>query len=295
MRNQNDLQIDSTTLVRNMLLVLVSAELLLFTLNYHLNLMNLMGDSAIQRLFNTAREDSLPGWFNIIQTAMIAATLWLIYAVKRQRGTKWQGRGWFAIALFFSYLAFDDGAHIHERVGTWFGNAGDSMVIGAWLLDFFPSYRWQIVFMPIFATMGVFTFVFMLKELRDWKPKLTVFVAMSFLALAVTADFFEGLSQTHALNPYTWLAQNWHIDYWTNRTLGMSLYDTLIHFSRSIEECLEMFAMTLLWTVFLSHLFQSLDGLRMKVVSPAANGAEADQPARLVRPATAFDTPSRAA
>ena len=145
--------------------------------------------------------------------------------------------------------------------------------MGAWLLNTFPSYDWQIVFMPIFATMGFFTFGFMLRELDGWKPKLTVFLALSFLATAVVADFFEGLSQTHPLNPYTWAAQNWHLDYWTARTFDMSLYDTLIHFSRSLEECLEMFAMTLLWTVFLSHLVNQADGMRIRAIGATAEDA----------------------
>ncbi len=263
MDRNKTLSIDTGALLRGVLTLCVSIELLFFTLDYHVNMAS-GASGAIKRLFSTAREDSLPGWFAIMQTAMVAVTIWLIWAIVRHRGATWRSRGWAVIALFFTYLAFDDGAHIHERVGTWFDGAGESSRLGAWMLDMFPSYRWQIVFMPVFALMGLFVFGFLLRELRGWRPKSVVFIAFGCLALAVLIDFFEGLAVNHPLNPYTAIADAWQLDYWTARTFGDSPYDTLVHFSKSFEECLEMFAMTLLWVVFLQHFTRVANGFQLR-------------------------------
>ncbi len=288
MTSTKQLSIDTGALLRTLLMVCVSIEMLFFALDYHLNMAGGSASPAIRRLFNTAREDSLSGWFAIMQTAMIAVTIWLVWAIVRQRGSRWQTGGWAATALFFTYLAFDDGAHIHERVGTWFDEAGEASALGTWMLDMFPSYRWQIVFMPAFAFMGLFIFGFLLRELRGWRPKVVVLVAFACLATAVLMDFFEGLTPEHALNPYTALTNMWHLDYWTARSFGENPYDTLLHFSRSLEECLEMFAMTLLWLVFLQRLTQVADGIRLRVdPTPLFPAREATDDERVPAPRAA--------
>ncbi len=275
MTRPTDLRIDTTALLRNLLIFCVSIEMLLFTFDYYLNYAGGSHSSALRRLFSTSREDGLAGWVAVLQTAMIAVTLWAIYMVVRKTATRWQILGWQALLVFFCYLALDDGAHIHERLGTAYNEAGDGFALGAWTLELFPSYRWQIVFMPLFAAMGFFMFGFLLKQLRGWKPKAAVFVALSCLAGAVVLDFFEGLAPTHALNPYTAITQRWHLEYWAARTSDVSAYDMLLHFSKSIEECTEMFGMTLLWVVFLHHFTWLARDLRVRFDPPQPRRAAA--------------------
>jgi len=277
---------DADSLLRNLFIVCVSLELLFVALDYHINYARGADTALVRALFSTAREGSLPSWFSILQTAMVAATLWLVYAVARSTGSRWQRRGWLALALFFSYLALDDGAQIHEAVGTAYHEAftGVSGGLAAWTLEMFPSYRWQIVFVPLFGAMGLFMFGFLLRQLRGWKPKVAVFLALAMLAGAIGLDFLEGLPADHPLNPYTWAAQTWHLDYWATRTFGRTPYDTLLHFSKSIEETLEMFAMTVLWVVFLGHLTWLARDLRIRFVrltaaAPAPRQAPASRDA----------------
>lgn len=259
---------DRGSLLRNLALVCISLELLFFALDYQINYAHGSRISEIRSLFSTAREDSLPAWFSIMQTALVALTLWVIYVVVRQAGSRWQAAGWLVLALFFSYLALDDGAHIHENIGTAYHNyfSGATSSLGAWTLEVFPSYRWQIVFMPIFAAMGCFMFLFLLRELRGNVAKAAVFLALACLAAAVVLDFFEGLDDTHPLNVYTAISSRWQLDYFTARTFGHSAYVTLTHFSKSIEETLEMFAMTLLWVVFADHLTWIARDMRVRFV-----------------------------
>ncbi len=265
---------DSVSLLRNLFMVCVSIELLLFVLDYHINYAGGASSNSIRELFSTSREDGLASWFSTMQTAMVALTVWLVYLLVRRLGTRWQRAGWLTLALFFSYLALDDGALIHERVGTayneYFSQA--SATFGARTLELFPSYRWQIVFMPIFASMGVFMFVFLLGQLRGWKPKMVVLLALACLAGAVGLDFVEGLAEDHWLNPYTAITNAWQLDYWSARTFGSNPYETLVHFSKSIEETVEMFGMTLLWVVLLGHFTWLARDLRIRFEQAPARG-----------------------
>jgi len=275
-----ELRYDATTLARRVLLICVSIEFLFFTLDFNVNYAEGSSVGAVQRLFNTALEDSLPAWFSIMQTAAVAATVWLIVAIVRRTGTRAQTIGWTAIAGFFTYLAFDDGAMIHERIGTYYEEAVEldgaaASGIGAWTASVFPSYEWQLVFLPIFALMGMFTFVFLLRELQGWRPKVVVLVAMGCLAAAIGIDFFEGLDRGHPLNPYTTITERFEFSYWTAYTFNATEYDTLHHFSRSIEECTEMFAMTLLWSVFIGHLGVAWRDVRVSFAGQAARLVEA--------------------
>ena len=270
------------SLLRNVLFVCAGIEMLLFMLDYHLNYSaHRASSAAIRKLFNTAREDGLAGWFAIMQTAMVALTVWFIYLLVRRSGSRLQRTGWLVLAAFFTYLAFDDGAHIHERVGTWYHDAftGAGSGLAARTLELFPSYRWQIVFMPVFAAAGVFMFLFLLRQLHGWRGKVLVTVALALLATAVALDFFEGLAPDHPWNPYTAITNAWQLDYWTLRTFRHTPYDTLEHFSRSLEETIEMFAMTLLWVVFLAHATRLGRDLHVRFEAGAAAGSTAQIPA----------------
>ncbi len=280
MKSPRLLRCDCGLVAKIILMICVSLELLFFTLDYHVNYAGGAESSAIRRLFDTALESSLPAWFSIMQTAMVALTLWLVYVVVRATQSRGKRAGWLARALFFSYLAFDDGAHIHERVGTAYHEIYSASAVaggfGAWTLDLFPSYRWQIVFMPIFAAMGLFMLVFLLRELRGRGPKVGLLVALGCLSTAVGLDFLKGLQPQHALNPYTAIMNTWHLDYWVARTFESSTYSTLLHFSRSIEECIEMFAMTLLWFIFVGHLGRVSKGVSFEFVEGGHGELHAD-------------------
>lgn len=252
------LRLDAGALKRNLILLCAGLEILFFTLDFQLNYADASGVGAVRRLFNTASEDSLPSWFAIAQTALVALTAWLIYAVVRSGASRARRAGWLTLAVLFTYLAFDDAATIHERLGTAFdgifSRSAHAGSLAAQALAVFPSYRWQIVFVPVLAAFGLFMLVFLVRELRGRTARIIVPVALALLAVAVTLDFFEGLEPDHALNPYTAIAETRHLDYWAAGTFGESSYDTLVHFSKSAEECIEMFAMSLLWAVLVGHL-----------------------------------------
>ena len=78
---------------------------------------------------------------------------------------KWVG--WLILAVFFSYMAMDDGAEFHERVGSAYKkiyqpeqslkvDAEGENVKG---LTYYPSYPWQVIFVPIFGVIAIFMYV----------------------------------------------------------------------------------------------------------------------------------------
>ena len=120
---------------------------------------------ALRRLFDIAREDSLASWFACTQTLLLGLTLGFIWLCKKnQPNRQREALGWLILTRFFLYMAVDDGAQIHERLGTVFKKtmeqAGNN-------LDFFPSYTWQIIFLPVFVGLGVFTYYFLWNQLTE--------------------------------------------------------------------------------------------------------------------------------
>jgi len=191
----------------------------------------------------------------VTQTSVAAFVLWLIFLVHRSRnsGAK-QVFGWGFLAGFFTYMAADDGAKIHERMGTVFetlsspskSDSADGFF--GWLQGIFPSYDWQLVVLPLFVGAGLFMLVLLLREFRDRKRRVLLFLAVGLMASAVVLDFFEGLDKSHPWNVYAWL---WEV-------LDVRKY-TVTHFSKSLEEFLEMLSISLLLMMFIRQLIQESD------------------------------------
>ena len=245
------LNVDAARLARRVLFVSLVVEVLLFLLDYHVNFAEWTEIGAMRRLFNTAREDGLASWFATTQTLLAGLTLVLIYLVTRGKRVSGKATGWLVLAGFFLYMAVDDGAQLHERLGSTIDamreNAGASAA-------FFPSYTWQLVFLPVFGALGLFMLVFLWRELESPWSRVLLLTAISFQAAAVGLDFVEGLEPDHPWNLYATMADRFDLDAWTEERFGETAYDTLEHFSRSVEETLEMAAISILWFLFLHHL-----------------------------------------
>jgi len=252
----------------------IAVEVLLVLLDYHVNFSHATEIGALRRLTNITREDSLASWFGTTQTLLVALTLWLTYLCVRGRGgPRWRSPGWLVLALFFSFMTIDDGSQLHERFGTVFDTVfggdpdpGGTVALGTRLLDAFPSYAWQIVVLPFFVALGGFVAVFLWRELPRRRARVLVFLALTCFAVAVGLDFFEGLSSDHPWNVYTRITEAVDFGDSTEFRFRRSAYDTLGHFSKSIEEFLEMLGNTLLWVVFLRHLSVVAGDLRIRFI-----------------------------
>ena len=265
-----ELTFDPQRVLRIIFVACLTVIISLFILDFFVNYRGWATIGAVRRIFNTAREDSMAGWLAVTQTFMVALTLWVLFVTARQQGgSRWRSIGWLVLALFFTYMAADDGAHLHERLGTAFKTlhrgASEDESWGAAVLAVFPSYTWQILFVPVYGAFGLFTLVFLWRELGDRRSKILAAVALSCLVVAVGLDFLEGLEPTHDLNPYSMLADRFELD--GLKTKGYrSPYRVLRHFSKSLEECIEMLGVNLLWLVFLGHWFRTAANLQVRFV-----------------------------
>lgn len=214
--------------LRLLFLWLIACEILLVFLDATVNHARGTDIDAIRRLVNLTRDDSLGDWFASTQTLFVGLTLWLIYLRKRveNRGSAW---GWALIASFFCYLAVDDGAKIHERVGTALQDA-------AWAADF-PSYTWHLVFGPFFGAMGLFIAIFMWRELADRNQRLALVMGLGCYVVAVGLDFAEGISGNSVPALQALSADP----------------EALRHFSKVVEEFIEMLGTTFFFICAMGH------------------------------------------
>jgi hypothetical protein len=254
--------------------VCVLLELAFVLLDYHVNYGGGTDVDAIRRLTNITREDGVSGWFAPVQTLLLALTLWAIWAVDRQQANPRRALGWAVVAGFFTYMAVDDGTKLHERVGTAIGLLGEHGTLGApgSLLDAFPSYAWQVVFLPALSLLGVFTLVFLWRRLGDRTGRLLVAAGLGCFVAAVGLDFVEGLRRDHPLNVQTWLVEHLDLYRFSRRRFGRSAYEVVAHFSKSLEETLEAFGTTLIWLAVLRHLMQRAGELRLRFGDEARQG-----------------------
>jgi hypothetical protein len=206
-------------------------ELGLVLLDLTVNWFRWNDSSAIRRMFNITREDGLASLFAILQTFIVALSVWAIYIlIAREPDNKKRARGWLVLALFFSYMVVDDGAMVHERIGTAFKQANENIELS--------SYAWQFLLAPLFVAMGLYMAWFLWQERkipirRDW-----LLAALFCLGTAILLDFIEGVE-----DGYQALVQ----------TFGWSA-KTIAHFSKSFEEFLEMLGMSIFLVFFLNYL-----------------------------------------
>ncbi|GAX59323.1 permease component [Candidatus Scalindua japonica] len=204
-------------------------------------------------MVNITREDSLSNWFSSLQAIVVGAVLWLtsvgVNAQMRDNYYKWKSYGWAGIGSFFIYLGIDDAIKFHERMGTAFkvlffdndDTFGTGVLVRAY--DAFPSYTWQLVFGPVFVSIGIFMIWFLWKELSSRKLWYWFLVGISLYAVAVGLDFVEGLdgSQYEEMGITDFFSTSNH---------------RIRHMSKALEEFLEMLGTTIFLIIFLKNIFR---------------------------------------
>jgi hypothetical protein len=226
--------IDSRRVLIVVFVACVSMEVLFFILDLVINHQRGSEIRSIRRIFNTAREGSLPSWFGVIQTFVVGVIALINFILVSKLDSSIRRRvGWLLLAAAFVYISADDDAMIHERLGTAF-KSFDFMdsALGA-----YPSYAWQVIVGPVFVALGLFILYFLWNELTQPIERFAVVAALGCLAFAVFLDYVEGLDDGYIL-----LLENTD---WSKRAVE--------HFSKSIEEVMEMFGMTLFLIVFLRN------------------------------------------
>jgi len=221
--------------------------LLLAILDLTLNYLDLAHLGPLQRLTNISRDDGLVNWFSSTQLLCVGVVNWLIVAalqVRAEQVSRTVRRGWAGVALFFTYLAIDDGTRFHETIGSVVSalfksnTPGKAGLISQWV-SAFPSFHWQLVFVPVMGSLGLLILAFLWRHFDSQRQKWAFLGGLMLYGVSVVLDFLQGQEKL-----YEALA----------RTLGTGSFD-VIHFSILFEECAEMFGNTLFMMAFVLQLF----------------------------------------
>ncbi|MDC0357299.1 hypothetical protein OAO01_00655 [Oligoflexia bacterium] len=238
------LSISPNSALLKLFLVLVSVELLIALLDITINWGRLIDNYHIRRIVNITHEDSIVTWMSCFLFISVAATFWLLAIRAKQCESIWRRLDWIVLAVLFTYLSLDDGARIHERIGSAFGSHIKDDAVwsssSSWLQQIgsvFPSYYWHVVYMPIFAFMGLCMFFLLWREFKSPFLRMLLVCGLGCYAVSQGLDFIEGLG-----DGYEYVEQLFAIKHSTAR-----------HFSKVIEEFLEMFGTTLLLVALLKH------------------------------------------
>jgi hypothetical protein len=256
---------DSRSAGRTLFVVCLCLELAFVLLDYQINYVRATSIGALRRLTNIAREDSLASWFSSAQTLLIGLTAlgcWM--ASRAAHRPVWRRFGWLLVGVLFVYMAVDDGAQLHERFATafdvWAGSSGG-------IIQRFPSYTWQVLFLPLLAAAGAASGLFLVRELGSRRATALLLVAFVLFGGAVVLDFFEGLERDHPWNVYAQLAQDPHLEEFTRARFRQTAYAAFGHFSRSLEEFCEMLASTCIWTAIVMRAGALFRDVRLQLVS----------------------------
>ena len=240
-----DIEFDSRRTLLFVFFFLLALELLMFILDIFVNWNEFADRESIRDMFSTTQEHSIAGWFAATQTFIVALAAWAIFFIsKKTDASTWQRAGWFVIAAFFSYLSVDDGAAIHEHLGS---GLKQTAIIGEAIASY-DSYSWHVVILPFFIAMGCFILFFLWRELAHINEKLGTLAAFSCLGFAIIQDYIEGSTEE-----YDWFEINYDMD-----------AETILHFAKSLEECAEMLGMTIFLVVFLSHLMRTWSKITLR-------------------------------
>ncbi|MCP3903163.1 MAG: hypothetical protein GY715_05950 [Planctomycetes bacterium] len=246
------------------LFICIALEILWVVLDYWINYGRFTEIRPIRYMFSTTNEDGMASWFAISQTLLSGVTLWMIVIVLRAQRASWlKIGGWSVLATFFCYMAIDDSVTFHERMGTTYKIIKDRTEEGP---ANFPSYYWQIVFLPFFGAVGLFMLCFLWWQMKDMLSRILILAAIGLLVLAVAQDFVEGLHENHDLNLYTAIIERFEIsDADTQQRFKRNAYEAVRHFGKSLEECLmESLANSLLWFLFLRYLTMVAADVRIR-------------------------------
>lgn len=247
-RSALTIELDAERFPRRVFAVVLAIEGMLVLLDLAIAWFRLIDVQPVRALFNLGRENCLGNWFSSTQTLSVGLVVTTIAAVVRSSvSSRWTRRGWVVVAGFFLYMAVDDGAAIHERVGS----TAQYLLSSLPLVRGYPSYTWQIALGPWFALLGALTALVVWRDVTDPRIRRNILVGLACYVIKVAIDFVEGLPGYEL--PIA-------------RALGNVEYvDAVAHFQRVIEESFKMVGTSCLLLGFLRHLANITSEVRVRL------------------------------
>jgi hypothetical protein len=186
------------------------------------------GYYVFNRVFDMTREESIPNWYASILLFNIGLTCLVTFVIQRCRVDRRDAVPWLFFAGFFTFLSMDDGAKIHERLGSFFrelAEDGDGVfTVFQPVLEVASTYSWQIFVLPVFLFFAFFILLWGFNNISVRETHRWILLGGFFIAIGLGLDYFEGL------------VDNGVIDL-EGRPLSVN---TIEHYQRVLEEFLEM-------------------------------------------------------
>jgi hypothetical protein len=212
------------------------------------------GYYVFNRIFDMTREESIPNWYASILLFCIALTCVLTYVIQRVRVERQVAVPWLFFGAFFTFLSMDDGAKIHERLGSFFRELteeGDGIFwVFQDLLESASTYSWQIFVLPVFLFVGFFMLLWGYQHVKNTKTHGWILLGGVSIAVALSLDYFEGLVDNDVID----LSDRAFSEY------------TIEHYQRVAEEFLEMTGFICILHGLWIHLLSLVPGLKLLVV-----------------------------
>ena len=256
--------IDMQRWIRIVFILCVTAQVFLIICDYIFNYLDLFNDLDMRRIWNLAREKSIPTWFSAMQTQALGMTVFFTGIVQFRRISHLKTMIWILIGMFFFWIGVDDFAEIHERLGSVLERLVENRVgenipfIGLFLKN--PSYNWHTFMTPLFALCGLGITVFLWTAFRQTKLFSYLFLGFGCWVVAQAIDYMEGLDQIESL--YKGIQE----------TLAIKRKYGVTHTFKVVEEVLEMFGTTLLWIGFLRYFAMVADGFQIQLKNTCSPG-----------------------
>ncbi len=192
------------------------------------------------RFVHFDREGNLPTWFSSAQLLVLAFLFAAIYLFERyERPLRKTALVWLLCAAGALFLSIDEGAALHEMVGSAMDSIIDDADRGTWIRELrsFPSYYWMLIYVPIALPVAITVIIYLWPKLGVERYAVLA-GASCFLIGAVGLDFLEGMFSAPGHKPIP-------------VTLGGEtvLFDIFL-----LEECLEMIGISMILCAFLQHL-----------------------------------------
>ncbi len=232
MKPGGTVQIDAAAIARRILVTVLWIQVGIMVANLVFNFFDVTGHISIRRIFNVAREESLPTWFASLQALLVSVTAWALWRLE-------SARGWLFVSLFFLYVSIDDAAAVHERVATALSETFPTLPF----LENYPSFSWHLLVAPFLAAGLLAVAVYQWRRIPTRRTLLLVGAGLAAFAISQSFDVLEGVDG---------LFDGWAED------LGVAEY-TVGHGFRATEEWLEMLGTTALWAPMLLLLGDSVD------------------------------------
>ena len=226
------LQIDAAKTARRILFTVLWIQVAVMVGNLVFNYFDIANHISIRRIFNVAREESLPTWFASLQALLVSVTAWALWRLE-------ETRGWLLVSLFFLYVSIDDAAEVHERVATALSDAFPSL---PFLADY-PSFSWHLLVAPILGAGLLAVAIYQWRRIPTPRTRLLLVAGLAAFAVSQSFDVLEGIDG---------LFEGWADD------LGVADY-TVSHGFRATEEWLEMLGTTAFWAPMLLRLGDTVD------------------------------------